>query len=83
MGEPYYILPSSIHEVLLVKQSEGYNLEALREMVKEVNRTEVRPEEILSSCIFKYNGQKLSIAQEEVQTVTEALEKKKKNKFMR
>lgn len=83
LGEPYYILPSSIHEVLLVKQSEGYNLEALREMVKEVNRTEVRPEEILSSCVFKYNGQKLSIAQEEIQTVTEALEKKKKNKFMR
>ena len=29
LGEPYYVLPSSTHEVLLVKESEGFSPEDL------------------------------------------------------
>lgn len=49
-----YILPSSIHEILLVKTSINDNLEEMSEMVREVNATQVSPEEILSDHVYKF-----------------------------
>lgn len=48
----YYILPSSIHETILLKEFD----EAFKTMVKEVNSTVVNPEEFLSDNVFKYNA---------------------------
>lgn len=48
----YYILPSSIHEIILLKE---YN-EYFKEMVKDVNSTVVNPEAFLSDNVFKYNA---------------------------
>ena len=50
----FYILPSSIHEVLLVPEKEGSDPAALSELVKEVNRTVVDDGEILSDRIYYY-----------------------------
>lgn len=50
----FYILPSSIHEVLLVPEKEGSDPAALSELVKEVNRTVVDEGEILSDRIYYY-----------------------------
>lgn len=52
MGD-FYILPSSIHEVLIVK-CDPDNISQLNNMVKEVNRTELSPEEQLSDHIYGY-----------------------------
>ena len=64
LGEPYYVLPSSTHEVLLVKESEGFSPEELRNMVSEVNISTVSPEDLLSFKIFRYDGRTLSAVKE-------------------
>lgn len=50
----FYILPSSIHELLAVPVSTA-EIEELRQMVKEVNDNEVAPEEILGYEVYRYN----------------------------
>ena len=50
-----YIIPSSVHEVLLVPKREEYDKEYLSDLIKEVNTTELSPEEILSDHIYYYS----------------------------
>jgi len=51
----FYILPSSIHEVILVPISEDVDEQALLSLVREVNENSVTEEEWLSDNIYKYN----------------------------
>ena len=53
----FYILPSSIHEVICVKDTPALNLDVdfLKDMVKDINKTEVRPEEKLSDSVYYYD----------------------------
>ena len=51
----FYILPSSIHETLLIPVNGDMDIEYLRDMVRTVNRTEVAPDEILSDSVYRYN----------------------------
>ena len=60
-GADFYILPSSIHETLLIPQSEIMDVDYLRQMVNEVNSTEVAPEEILSNHVYRYSRETDSI----------------------
>lgn len=61
--EKCYILPSSIHEVLLLPESvAGDKPEQLADMVQSVNLTEVPPGEQLSNHVYFFNGDSLSIA---------------------
>lgn len=55
LGENFYILPSSIHEVILLRESFAEDAEYLRWMIQEVNATEVAPEEILSDRAYYYD----------------------------
>ncbi len=50
-----YILPSSIHEVILVPYDGQDRLEAFSDMVREVNETQVSPEDILSDHAYFYS----------------------------
>lgn len=63
-GSDFYILPSSIHETLLVPVSDQMEVEALRSMVREVNATQVAPEEVLSDNVYIYRREddKISLA---------------------
>lgn len=54
MKSDLYILPSSIHEVILIPKEKELNIDTLREMVMEVNRTQVAREEILSDRVYLY-----------------------------
>ena len=54
MHGDFYILPSSVHEVLAVPEDLMKDQE-LKEMVKNINDSEVAEEEILSYTIYKYN----------------------------
>lgn len=56
LGEDYYVLPSSIHEVILLPKSLAGSPERLDDLVKEVNEKCVRPEEILSGHAYFYEG---------------------------
>ena len=59
------ILPSSIHEVLLVVYEEELCMEELKEMVRHVNQTEVAKEQILSDNVYIYSRKtdKISIVE--------------------
>lgn len=50
----FYILPSSIHEVLLVRAGQ-MSLNELEAMVQEVNATQVAPQDRLSDHVYKYD----------------------------
>ena len=50
-----YILPSSIHEVILLAEEEAAEPEELKEMIIQVNRTQVAPEEVLSDSLYRYD----------------------------
>ena len=50
-----FILPSSIHEILLIPESAEMNVQDLKDMVMQVNATEVSPEEVLSDNVYFYD----------------------------
>lgn len=52
----FYVLPSSVHETLIVPKSIGRCLEDLEKMVQEVNQTQVAPEERLSDHVYEYDA---------------------------
>ena len=53
-----YILPASIHEVILLPEREGVEKEKMDAMVQQVNVESVLPEERLSNHAYYYNGKK-------------------------
>ena len=55
LGEDFYVLPSSVHEVVIVPVSAGVGCRDMDEMVAEVNRTQVAPEEVLSDRAYYYD----------------------------
>ena len=55
LGEAYYVLPSSIHEVIMVPVSAVGDEQELSAMVRDINRTQVRDTEILSDNIYLYS----------------------------
>ena len=59
-----YILPSSVHETIVIKADKNKDVYALQEMVKNINNTVVSAEDILSDKVYCYyrNSKKLEIA---------------------
>lgn len=55
LGGDLLILPSSVHEVLLLPDDHCQDYSFYRRMVSEVNRTQVEPEEVLSYGLYRYN----------------------------
>lgn len=58
VGGNFYILPSSVHECIIVPEEDALPQEQLEEMVREINRTQVLPEEVLSDRIYHYDCKK-------------------------
>lgn len=55
LEENYYILPSSIHEVIVVPESKSPVKQDLEEMVREINETQVEEEEVLSDRVYYFS----------------------------
>ncbi len=55
IGNSFFILPSSIHEVLLVPESGEMDIGTLSEMVCAVNKSHVIPQEVLSDHAYYYD----------------------------
>lgn len=51
----FYILPSSVHEVILLEENGWEDVESLRNMICEVNASQVEPEEVLSDNLYYFN----------------------------
>lgn len=57
LKENYYILPSSIHEVIIIPESQTPDKDTLNEMILEVNETQVELEDVLSDHVYYYDRQ--------------------------
>lgn len=55
INDDMYILPSSIHELLVVPKKSGVTRVELENMVREINNTEVDPGEVLSDTVYEYH----------------------------
>ncbi len=55
-GGSFFILPSSIHEVLIIPDTGEFTLENLEKMVREVNATTVSPEDKLTDSVYHYDS---------------------------
>lgn len=61
IGQNYYILPSSIHEMIIVPESNSPSRAHLDEMIAEVNQTQVDEEELLAEHVYYYDCEKRQI----------------------
>lgn len=66
LKENFYVLPSSVHEVIIVPESSQIRQSELERMVREINETQVPEEEILSNHAYFYYAQegKLQLGRE-------------------
>lgn len=55
MPEGFFILPSSIHEVMVLPKTLGASIEALDDMVSSINEMQVDPEDQLSDFAHVYD----------------------------
>ena len=54
MNSDIYIIPSSVHEVILIPDNGKMDIKYLKSLVNEVNNTKVSREEILSYQVYEY-----------------------------
>ena len=57
----YYILPSSTEEVIVIPKS-NVGVGMLKDMVREINRNEVAPEQVLSDNVYEIRDGRLIVA---------------------
>ena len=56
VGGDFYILPSSIHEILIVPDNGQISLKELETMVRDVNATQVAPADKLTDNVYHYDS---------------------------
>lgn len=54
-GGDFFVLPSSVHETILLPYEREIQVDALRAMVGEINETQVQPQEVLSDSVYFYS----------------------------
>ncbi|MCR5330366.1 MAG: DUF5688 family protein [Lachnospiraceae bacterium] len=54
IGRGFYIIPSSVHEVLILPESDEFCKETLEDMVRDVNSTVLAEMDILSENVYHY-----------------------------
>lgn len=64
LDDDFYVLPSSVHECMILPASLKRDTKSLARMVEEINETQVAPEEVLADNVYLYSRQsrKLMIA---------------------
>ena len=67
VGGDYFIIPSSVHEVLILPKSSDMSPQELESIVKGVNAAYVSPNEFLSDHVYQYDAKehKLSFCTQE------------------
>ena len=57
LGGDIFILPSSVHEALILPDDGNMNAQELKEMVTSINASEVSPEDRLTDSVYHYDAQ--------------------------
>ena len=73
VGGDYFVLPSSVHEVLIVPDDGIIDFQELKNMVNEVNQTEVSPMDVLTGEVYFYDKEahQLTVASERAEKAEE------------
>ena len=56
IGGDFYILPSSLHEVIILPNTPGMDKDMLENMVQDINAGQVAPEDRLSDHVYMYDS---------------------------
>ena len=56
LGGDFFVLPSSVHEVLFIRDDGSFEREQLESMVQGVNATEVSEADFLSDSVYHYDS---------------------------
>lgn len=72
VDDSYYVVPSSVHEVLILPCNSVIDEKTLTAMVKEINDTHVSVSDRLSDTVMKYDKE-----QKELKIVNDSLEKRR------
>ena len=63
LDDDFYLLPSSIHETLVIPKSTwDHGVAALRKMVRDVNGSDVPLQDQLTDSVYEFDGNKLKLA---------------------
>jgi uncharacterized protein YyaL (SSP411 family) len=54
LGGDFYILPSSVHEVILMAAKNADDAAELKDMIHTINETQLDPEDVLSDSLYYY-----------------------------
>ncbi len=73
MGGNYLILPSSVHEIILLRERADIDISDLRAIVESVNQTAVNPTEYLSDNIYRFDCQNQSLSLVEDQGIQQGM----------
>lgn len=57
MQGSYFILPSSVHETILLPDDGSFHLKDLENMVRDINRSEVNPKDQLSDTVYRFDAE--------------------------
>ncbi|MDO4437866.1 MAG: DUF5688 family protein [Eubacteriales bacterium] len=57
-GKNYFILPSSVHEMIILPDDGKFEYKKLKEIVESVNREIVSPDDFLTDDVYYYNIEK-------------------------
>lgn len=77
LGKNFYVLPSSIHEVLIVPDNGDMQAKELESMVKEVNATQVAPADLLSDKVQYYDRAAKTLGRKQEKGLLERLAENK------
>lgn len=61
IGGAFYIIPSSLHELLIIPEKMGLTKESLERMLHDANSSVLQPEDILSDKVFIVDGEDYSL----------------------
>lgn len=56
LSDSFYIIPSSVHELIIIKEEDVPDKEDIKRMIGEVNNTCVSPEDMLSDSLYFYDS---------------------------
>ncbi len=78
VGGSFFILPSSIHECLLIPDDGQFTVDTLESMVREVNATTVSPEDQLTDSVYHYDSENkiFELAEKYIARISDASEEK-------
>lgn len=80
LGGDFYILPSSVHETLIIPKEAGIEYGELETMVREVNVTQVAPDERLSNHVYEYDSLAHEVIRSDVAEERKAMREAEKEK---